>query len=87
MEKKPNKKKKKEKEKEFSKKKKEPVKKKKKEKEPVNNKKIIIEKDFNPEIDEIDENKYSEKLKKLLTSIKNRSHTDSEVKIRFGWKY
>ena len=91
MEKKPNKKdpvKKKKKEKEFSKKKKEPVKKKKEKKEPVkNNKKIIIEKDFNPDVDEIDENKYSEKLKKLLTSIKNRSHTDSEVKIRFGWKY
>jgi len=46
---------------------------------------IIVEKDSVHE-SEIDENKYSEKLKKLLTNIKNRSHTDSEVKIRFAWK-
>ena len=62
---------------------KEPVKKK---KEPVKKKKgIIVEKDSVPET-ELDENKYSEKLKNLLTSIKNRSHNDSEVKIRFAWK-
>ena len=61
----------------------EPVKKK---KEPVKKKKgIIVEKDSVPET-ELDENKYSEKLKNLLTSIKNRSHNDSEVKIRFAWK-
>jgi len=67
------------------KKKKEPVKKK-KEPKPVKKKKgIIVEKDSAPE-SELDENKYSEKLKNLLTSIKNRSHNDSEVKIRFAWK-
>ena len=60
--------------------------KKKKEPKPVKKKKgIIVEKDSVPE-SELDENKYSEKLKNLLTSIKNRSHNDSEVKIRFAWK-
>jgi hypothetical protein len=35
----------------------------------------------------IDENKYSEKLKTLLNKKKNQAATNSDVKIRFGWKY
>ena len=62
-----------------------PVKKTKKSK-PVkkNRNNITVESDDNTP--EINETKYSEKLKNLLAKIKNQSHTDTEVKIRFGWK-
>ena len=36
---------------------------------------------------EIDENKYSDKLKSLLNKKKSQTMTNSDVKIRFGWKY
>ena len=35
---------------------------------------------------EIDETRYSEKLKNLLIKIKSQSQCDSNIKIRFGWK-
>jgi len=59
-------------------------------KKPVTTKKkkgLTVEKD--PEdsnSNEIDEIKYSEKLKKLLGNIKSTLTTDSDVRVRFAWK-
>jgi hypothetical protein len=36
---------------------------------------------------EINENKYSDKLNLLLNKKKDKSMCNSDVKIRFGWKY
>ena len=72
--------------------KKEPVKKKPDAKKPVKKKpdvkknKLIILHDDSSE-PELDENKYSEKLKSLLNKKKSQASTDPDVKIRFGWKF
>ena len=69
--------------------KKEPIKKEsiKKEHKPVKNelvkKKITVEY-TSKENDDLDESKYSEKLKKLLFKIKEQ-HTDTDNRIRFCW--
>ena len=60
-------------------KKKEPIKK----KEPVK-KKITIEYQ-GPRKEELNENKYSEKIKSLITKIKNQN-TEYDHGIRFCWK-
>lgn len=73
--------------------KKEPVKKKPDAKKQVKKKpdvkkknKLIILHDDTSE-PELDENKYSEKLKSLLNKKKSQASTDPDVKIRFGWKF
>lgn len=66
--------------------KKEPVKKKPDAKKPVKKNKLIILHDDTSE-PELDENKYSEKLKSLLNKKKSQASTDPDVKIRFGWKF
>jgi len=49
------------------------------------NKLIILHDDSSEP--ELDENKYSEKLKSLLNKKKSQASTDPDVKIRFGWKF
>jgi hypothetical protein len=65
---------------------KKPVKKKPVKKEPVKKNKLIILHEDSSE-PELDENKYSEKLKSLLNKKKSQASTDPDVKIRFGWKF
>jgi hypothetical protein len=45
---------------------------------------LVIVHDLEPEINE---NKYSEKLRSLLIKKKSQAANDPDVKIRFGWKY
>jgi hypothetical protein len=45
---------------------------------------LVIVHDLEPEINE---NKYSEKLRSLLLKKKSQVANDPDVKIRFGWKY
>ena len=45
---------------------------------------IVHEESTEPELNE---NKYSEKLKSLINKKKSQTSTKSDVKIRFGWKY
>jgi hypothetical protein len=49
------------------------------------NKLIILHDDHSKP--ELNENKYSEKLKSLLNKKKSQASTDPDVKIRFGWKF
>jgi len=65
---------------------KKPVKKPDSKKPDVKKNKLIILHDDSSE-PELDENKYSEKLKSLLNKKKSQASTDPDVKIRFGWKF